>query len=601
MIQPSAHLAKGTLQNTEIYKHSARIEGFPAGMSQNPVIVAVKTLAFTMKIGQEMGGGEVRLYSGFIHIQYSTPMVLPIQETIDTIESDMKKRLSQFTASLPVLEKTGYSDPEITDLVYDSRQVTGGSLFFALSGLHTDGAAFIGSAIEKGARAVIHGTPLLVYHPDVVYLRVADPRFSMSAVASMFYDHPSKDLVVIGVTGTEGKSTTVSLIFQLLRLCGKKVGFISTVDYCVNEEVLPNPEHQTTPEALTIHARLAEMRDNGLEYAVVESSSHGLSAKTNRLGDVLFDAVVMTNVTHEHLEFHGTIEQYKYDKANLFRSLDNHDHVKKGRPIPSFGVVNEEDPASAYFREVTQKPIFGYSTAAKVPVGLSASAIAPDSGGVSFTMSENGSPRHSVRINLPGAFNVYNTMAALIIVSRLTGTEVSSLVPLLRELIPVRGRMTVIDEGQPFEVLVDYAHTPSSFMAVFPSLRKRVKGRIISLFGSGGERDILKRSEQGRIADEYSDIVILADEDPRGEDPVALLEMIASGCRRKTREESLFIIPDRKLAIRKAFFLARPGDLVILLGKGHENSIIYKDHTDPYDEISEAQKALHELSYGGKK
>lgn len=513
----------------------------------------------------------------------------------------MRKLLSQFASAAGALERNGSTDPEITDLVYDSRQATPGALFFALPGLHADGSAYIPQAIAKGARAVIHSSPLPSYDPAVVYLRVADPRFSMSPVSAAFYDCPSRDLVVIGVTGTEGKSTTVSLVFQLLRLCGKKAGFISTVDYCVADEVLPNPEHQTTPEAVTVHRKLAEMRDNGLEYAVVESSSHGLSVRTNRLGDVLFDVGIMTNVTHEHLEFHGTHEQYKSDKANLFRALDRNEHVKAGKPVPSFGVVNEEDPASRYFREATVKPVYGYSTWANVRRGLAASQIRPDATGADFLLTESGGAEHSARINLPGAFNVYNALSATIAVSNLLGKPVVELVPLLAELKPVKGRMTVIDEGQPFEVLVDYAHTPSSFQAIFPSLRKRIGGRIISLFGSGGERDTMKRPEQGRIAADYSDVVILADEDPRGEDSVELLEMIAAGCPEKKRGEELYLIPNRPQAIRKAFSLAHAGDLVLLLGKGHENSIIYKDHTDPYDEISEARTALREMGFGGKK
>lgn len=513
----------------------------------------------------------------------------------------MNKRLSQFCAALPVLEKVGTDDPEITGLVYDSRQVHPGDLFFALSGIHADGSAFIAQAIEKGARAVIHGTPLKSYDPAITYLRVENPRFAMSPVAAAFYDYPSKDLVVIGVTGTEGKSTTVALLFQLLRLCGKKAGFFSTVDFCVDREVLPNPEHQTTPEALTVQKKLAEMRDNGLRYAVVESSSHGLSVRTNRLGDVLFDVGIMTNVTHEHLEFHGTHEQYKSDKANLFRALDKNDHIKRGVAVPSFGVVNEEDPASVFFRNATAKPVYGYSTWADVRQGLWASEITTEAGSVGFTMTEPGDRSYKVRINLPGAFNVYNTLATVIAVSRLLGKPVAEIVPLLGELKPIKGRMTVIDEGQPFEVVVDYAHTPSSFQAIYPSLRKRIKGKIISVFGSGGERDTMKRGEQGRIAGDYSEIVILADEDPRGEDPVTLLEMIAAGCPEKKANGTLKIIPNRPQAIRAAFALAQKGDLVLLLGKGHENSIIYKDHADPYDEIGEARKALKELGFGGKK
>lgn len=510
----------------------------------------------------------------------------------------MKKRLSAFAGAVPVLEKTGTADPEITSLVYDSRKAVPGSLFFALSGLHTDGAAYISQAIGNGARAIVlSGIPEQV-NPEVVYLRVEDPRFSMSALAAEFYDHPSRDMAVIGVTGTEGKSTTVSLVFQLLRLCGKKAGFISTVDYCLGEDILTNPEHQTTPEAVTVHEKLAGMRDKGVEYAVIESSSHGLSPRTNRLGDVAFDAGIMTNVTHEHLEFHGTHEQYKNDKANLFRALDRFDHVKAGRTVPSFGVVNEEDPASVYFRAATKKPVYGFSTWATTRKGFSASAIESDAHGSRFILSASGF-EYPARINLPGAFNVYNVLAAAITVVRMLDMQVEDIIPFLPRLIPVTGRMTLIDAGQPFEVLVDYAHTPSSFQAVFPPLRKRISGKIISVFGSGGERDTLKRPEQGRIAGDYSDIVVVTDEDPRNEDPVSILEMIAAGCPQKKRDEELFLIPDRPTAIRKAVSLAGEGDLVLLLGKGHENSIIYRDRTDPYDEIREVKTALAEAGYGG--
>lgn len=509
----------------------------------------------------------------------------------------MRKKLSTFVNPELILERRGDADPEITGLAYDSRSVEPGFLFFALPGLHADGARFIPQAVSRGARAIIHEGVLDGFAPGVTYLRVESARFAMSPVAAAFHDHPSRQLAVIGVTGTEGKSTTVSLIFQLLRLAGKKAGFISTVEFCSGGEVIPNPEHQTTPEAVTIHRRLAEMRDEGVEYAVLESSSHGLSERTNRLGDVLFDVGVMTNVTHEHLEFHGTHEKYKSDKANLFRALDRHDHVKGGRSVPSFGVVNEDDSAAPYFRSATLKPVYAFSTSpsADSKGTLYARNIRVDEGGADFELYRRGLPLPA-RINLPGSFNVKNALAALIVVARLLDAEEEKLLPLLERLTPVRGRMTPVREGQDFEVLVDYAHTPSSFREIFPPLRNRVRGRIISLFGSGGERDTLKRPEQGRIAADYSDVVILADEDPRGEDPMELLEEIAAGCPELARENELFLIPDRRAAIRKAFALAQPGDLVLLLGKGHENSIIYRDRTESYDEIAEASKALKELA-----
>jgi UDP-N-acetylmuramoyl-L-alanyl-D-glutamate--2,6-diaminopimelate ligase len=431
---------------------------------------------------------------------------------------------------------------------------------------------------------------------------VEDTRFAMSPVADAFWNSPSRSLVTIGVTGTEGKSTTVWLIYRLLDLAGKKAGFLSTVEYRVAQKVLPNPEHQTTPEAITIHAKLAQMLANGLDYAVLESSSHGLSPKTNRLGDIAFDVGIMTNVRHEHLEFHGSWEQYRDDKANLFRRLGTLTSEKtiagSKHRLPQFGVVCLDDPSADYFIKNCPVPVFSYSMQRK-DATLYAKDIQATATGFDFLLcTENQS--YDARIQLSGEFNVENVLAAVLTVSRLTGQSIDSLLPLLPRLEPVKGRMTRIEADQPFEVLVDYAHTPSSFQAILPPLQKRAQGRIISVFGSGGERDTLKRPEQGRIASEYCDIVILSDEDPRGEEPMALLEDIAAGCGSKERGKDLFLVPDRAMAIRQAFRMAKAGDMVLLLGKGHENSIIYASGTIPWDEISEAYRALAEMGYERK-
>ncbi|MBL8966249.1 MAG: UDP-N-acetylmuramyl-tripeptide synthetase, partial [Spirochaetaceae bacterium] len=414
--------------------------------------------------------------------------------------------------------------------------------------------------------------------------------------------HPSRSLAVLGVTGTEGKSTTVYLIYQLLKLAGEKAGFFSTVMSDTGSGELPNPEHQTTPEAPAVQRMLAEMRDSGYEYAVVESSSHGLSPLLNRLGDVAFDVAVFMNVTHEHLEFHGSWERYREDKANLFRALDRCGHEKRVggtvRRIPSFGLACADDVSAAYFAAATTKPTRLFSSKGQGSE-FRATEIRSDAAGSSFVV-ESGGTKREARIELPGAFNVDNTLAALAAVAGISSKDWTELLPLLPSLKPVRGRMTAIDRGQPFEVLVDYAHTPSSFEAVFPPLRARATARMLCVFGSGGERDVEKRPRQGRIAADWFDVVILADEDPRGEDPTELLEMIAAGCPEKKRGEELFVIPDRPAAIRKAFSLARPGDIVALLGKGHENSIIYKNGAIPYDEIAEAEKALAELGYSSR-
>ncbi|MDR2069876.1 MAG: UDP-N-acetylmuramoyl-L-alanyl-D-glutamate--2,6-diaminopimelate ligase, partial [Treponema sp.] len=501
----------------------------------------------------------------------------------------------------------GFSlDPAVTGLEYDSRKVKPGSLYFALPGLHVDGHGFIPAALAAGAAVIVHQEPLAEYREGAVYIRVKDSRFAMSPVADAFYGHPSRHLAVIGVTGTEGKSTTVYLIYQLLTLLGRKAGFISTVKYSDGGEEQWNPEHQTTPEATAIHRLLAAMRDKGAEFAVLESSSHGLSPRTNRLGDVAFDAAVMTNVTHEHLEFHGSWEQYRQDKANLFRALDAFSHFKgpgdgNNRDIPSFGVVNTDDRSAPCFAGVTKMRTYTYSSAGGT-ADLSAVSIESGPKGNRYRVRKAGTSGGMIDITdrLPGAFNAGNVLAALLAVSGILSILVEDLVPLVPRLKPVRGRMTAIDRGQPFEVLADYAHTPSSFSAIFPPFRERLDaagGRIIAVFGSAGERDTAKRPEQGRIAAQWSDLVVLTDEDPRGEDPMTILEEIAAGCPGRKKGEDIFLIPDRPAAIRKAFSLARPGDLVLLLGKGHENSIIYAEKTLPYDELAEAEGALAEMGY----
>jgi UDP-N-acetylmuramoyl-L-alanyl-D-glutamate--2,6-diaminopimelate ligase len=489
-------------------------------------------------------------------------------------------------------------EARITGLEYDSRRVGPGSLYFALRGIHADGHAFAGEAVKRGAAAVLHQDPLAAYDPGVVYLRVRDSRFAMSAVADAFYDHPSRRLGVVGVTGTEGKSPTVYLVYQLLRLLGKKAGFVSTVRYSHGAGETDNPEHQTTPEAPAVHRHLAAMLAEGAEYAVLEASSHGLSPRTNRLGDVLFDAGVMTNVTREHLEFHGTWEQYREDKSRLFRALDPFpDRPVKVLAAPSFGVVNADDPSAGFFAAATTRRVLDFSVRGG-DAELSARSLESGGGGNVYEVRvRSAGETLRVRDALPGAFNAGNVLAALITVSELLGLPVREIAPLVSSLKPVRGRMTVVSRGQPFEVIVDYAHTPSSFAAIFPPLWDRIHargGRIISVFGSGGERDRGKRPEQGRIASEYSALVVLTDEDPRGEGPMDILEEIARGCGEGTE---LLLIPDRPSAIREAFGRARPGDLVLLLGKGHENSIIYAGETRPYDEIAEAEAALAELGF----
>lgn len=545
-------------------------------------------------------------------------------------------------------------NPVIKSLVFDSKAVNAGSLFFALPGTHVHGNSFVAEAVESGACAVVYEGELgkdavfAARKSGAVLIQTKSSRFAMSPIAAAFYDFPGSKLCVLGVTGTEGKSSTVFFIWQFLRALGKKAGFISTVQYSLGGDAQNNSEHQTTPEAPIVQEKLYRMVQNGCAYAVVEASSHGLSVKTNRLGDVPFDAVCMMNVTHEHLEFHGTYEQYKSDKANLFRNLGVHSHEKFVNgckcTVPVIAAVNAADPAALYFADAAAGfPLAFFVPPENKPENKNAQAAvsaqlalneqsvvnAPDktkqallcadtytienvsesSTGITFDLTvrrakqtkqsaatENAEKLH-VQSGVFGAFNACNITAAAILAAAVSGESVEHVVPHASALTPVRGRMTSINCGQPFSVLVDYAHTPSSFQTIFPPLRKNAPARIISVFGSGGERDTQKRPLQGKIAAEYSDIVILADEDPRGENPMELLEMIAQGCSGLMRGKTLFLIPDRKQALRKAFALAREKDTVLLLGKAHENSIIYKDKIIPYDEIAEAAAALAEMGF----
>ncbi|MCQ2611357.1 MAG: UDP-N-acetylmuramoyl-L-alanyl-D-glutamate--2,6-diaminopimelate ligase [Treponema sp.] len=531
----------------------------------------------------------------------------------------------------------------VTDIVFDSRLVTAGALFFALPGLHTDGNRFIKMAVEKGANVIIYQGEIpheeqleiakIIIKRGIdkaleskmadmpVFLKVDDARLCMGPVSDAFYDSPSKKLKVIGVTGTEGKSSTVSFVWQLLRLAGHKAGFISTVQYSLGSDAMSNPQHTTTPESPIVQKHLYDMILNGCEYAVVESSSHGLSKKLGRLDCVCFDCGIFMNVTLEHLEFHGTFDQYKHDKANLFRALDEHNHIKtingERQEVPSFGIVNLEDKEFPYFAENTKQKIYGFTTNAmagkaagttegvpvlpEIPQNISVTKglnITSTQSGISFECEHMGE-RFTVNANLPGAFNTYNVMAALIAVSGLTGLKFTDLVPLIPSLKPVCGRMTTLNFGQEFEVLVDYAHTPSSFETIFPPVKNRCKGKVIALFGSAGERDTTKRPLQGEIAGRLCDVVILTDEDPRQEDSMKIIQDIGQGALKagKTLNSDLFYIADRKQAIRRAFAMASKDDIVLLLGKGHENSIIYKDYTMPYDEIAEATSALNEMGY----
>ena len=542
--------------------------------------------------------------------------------------------LSRLAAAIRPDAVRGRVDRAVTQVCYDSRTVQPGALFLAQPGVHVDGHRFIEQAVAAGAAAVAHGRDL-THYPDpggVTYLRVTDPVAALSRAAACFYREPSRELTVVGVTGTNGKSTTAAWIYHLLHALNTRTGLISTVGADYGRGFGPNPEHVTTPLAVETHAALRSMVDAGVAVAVIESSSWALDPGSKRLADVAFDSGVITNFSHDHLELHGSREACLAAKLNLFRALGG------ARP---FGVAPPELVAQA--RAVTGAPVYAFGRApaggASRGAGAGANAEGPpatavgattgrdadvDAGPWACTASEVSTAPREVRFRLgldrgeaqarlavPAPYNLDNCLAAASVAARLRGVSAADLVEPIAGLRLPPGHLEEVDCGQPFRVIVDYAHTPEAFRATLAfaagqmggdapghgRTHGRTRGGMIVVFGSAGERDVEKRPLQGRIAGEYADLVVLTDEDCRGEDPTAILREIATGCRGLTRGDDLVLEPDRSAAIAHAVSAARPGDLVLLLGKGHEASMIGPDGARPWDERAAAVAALHAAGY----
>jgi len=487
-------------------------------------------------------------------------------------------------------ETLGDLDIEVSAIVYDSRRAVPGSLFVALRGQHTDGHRYLTDARARGAVAAVveeWGEALRDFPASV---RVTDTRAALAALAARFYDFPGRSLGVIGVTGTDGKTSTTFLIDSVLRTSGIRTGLIGTVAIRIAETYHEHDLRQTTPESLEVQQLLAAMRAAGVQWAVVEATSHGLVL--HRLDHCPFDIAVVTNVTQEHLDFHGTIENYRRAKAKLLEFVRDRDE----RPYPRGVVLNRKDEGARSLAVFAgEAPILWYGVEDAAP--LRAREITVSTAGTRFLLEYEGSAL-PVRLRLIGEWNVENALAAAG-VGILLGIPLDQIARGLEALESVPGRFTPIDCGQPFTVIVDYAHTPESFQRVLPLARRIASGRVIAVFGSAGERDRVKRRLQGAIAARLADFLVVTSEDPRHEDPQAILEEIAEGIRSAggVRDQTYLCIEDRALAIREAFRRARPGDIVLLLGKGHERCIIYGDERRPWDEWSEARKALAELGY----
>lgn len=390
---------------------------------------------------------------------------------------------------------------------------------------------------------------------------------------------PARDMKVIGVTGTNGKTSTTYLIHKMLQTAGYKVGMMSTVAYGINDDIRPQIHHMTNVGVPELMKRLKWFRSQDIDFLVLETTSHALAQ--NRVWGVPYSLAVMTNVTHEHLDYHGTFERYLEAKVKLFKLAN-----KKLSGLRT-GIINAEDPNADKFAAAITYPItYGKGG------DLQPKNVKLTSSGSTYTAVE-GKDEYKITCHLPGTFNISNSLAA-VAVGRALGLNKQQIEKGIAALKGVEGRMTSIDEGQDFSVIVDFAHTPDSFEKLFKDIKPVVKGKLIVMFGSAGRRDEAKRAVQGELAGKYADVVIVTEEDDRDVDGQEIMNQIAEGAEKagKRRDKDLFLVHDRTEAIKFTLKQAKKGDTVMLLGKGHEKTIERKDGERPWNEIGIARKVL---------
>jgi len=391
---------------------------------------------------------------------------------------------------------------------------------------------------------------------------------------------PARGMKVIGVTGTNGKTTTSFMIQKMLTDAGIKSGLMSTVGYGVGDDIKPQIHHMTNVSVPELMQRLKWMKSQNIEWLVLETTSHALAQ--NRVWGVPYSIAVLTNLTHEHLDYHRTFERYRDAKRKLFKIANKN---KSGLRL---GIINAEDPSAEYFAsDIKNTVLYGVKKG-----DLKASDVKLNPSGSSYKAKIDGST-YSIKCHIPGSFNVYNSLA-VVAVGRAVGLSEKQIEKGISALKEVEGRMTIIDEGQDFDVIVDFAHTPDSFEKLFKDLKPVVKGKLIVMFGSAGRRDEAKRAVQGELAGKYADEVIITEEDDRDIDGNEIMNQIAEGAKKagKTPEKDLFKILNRTKAINFAVQRASAGDTVLLLGKGHEKTIERADGEHPWDEIAITKKAL---------
>ncbi len=462
--------------------------------------------------------------------------------------------MDELTRGLPALGRRGELESvEVTAVEHDSRRVRPGALFCCLPGRHEDGHDHAAAAVAAGAAGLLAERPLELDVPQV-WVEPGTARQAMATVSAELYGHPARDLTMVGVTGTNGKTTVTHLVAALLDRAGARCGVIGTLDGV-----------HTTPEAPELHRRLRQLVDQGHRAVAMEVSSHALAQ--HRVHGVVFDVAVFTNLSRDHLDHHGSMEDYFAAKAALFR------------------------PESARHAVVAVDDEWGRRLADSVR-GLPVTRVSrADAGDVALEAGRTGFTWRGRRVTVPltGAFNVDNAVTAATVATVL-GVGVDQVVEGLAAAAPVPGRMEVVEPGPPFAVVVDYAHTPAALQAAMEAAAALAEGgRVVCVFGCGGDRDPGKRPEMGAVADRLADVVVLTSDNPRSEDPAAIIEDVRAGM---VGRAEVVVEPDRGAAVRRAIAAARPGDVVLVAGKGHETTQTAGGTSVPFDDRHEARRAL---------
>jgi UDP-N-acetylmuramoyl-L-alanyl-D-glutamate--2,6-diaminopimelate ligase len=502
----------------------------------------------------------------------------------------IKHTIQDLFAGLPVeiISHSELPGMQVIGITSDSREVKPGYIFVAIPGMVTDGHRYIPQAVAQGAAAVVGSR--LIEDLAIPYVQVVDPRQSFAYLAAAFYERPAHSLAMIGVTGTDGKTTTSNLIYQILLSAGIPTGIISTVNAMIGEEAYDTGFHVTTPQAIEIQRYLQRMKAAGLTHAVIETTSHGLAQ--HRVTGCEFDIGVLTNITHEHLNDHGSFDVYREAKASLFTGLANHSRKPNG--IEPLAVLNQDDPSYEFLTRCVSVRKIGYSMREKADVW--AEMIHHEADGLHFT-AKSDQFSFPVHCRIPGAFNTSNCLAAISATVIGLNIDPQAAQAGISNLAGVPGRMEQINMGQPFIALVDFAHTPNALEQALKSVKQMVPGRVIAVFGSAGLRDRQKRWMMAEVSAQLADFTILTAEDPRSESLDFILEEMARGVEsRGGVEGQTFIrVADRGEAIRRAVQMARSGDLVIACGKGHEQSMCFGEIEYPWDDRIAMRAALAEL------